>query len=352
MPAQSTTDSNVTPARTKRVGWIDIARGIGMLLIIEGHLGMPGRITNMAFSVHVPLFFLISGYLSKPGRPGAIAKYARRLLIPYVATGVTIAFIEAIKAFAHEGLRRGGAVLLEWLAATAFGSGSTPSPIFGIHQIGATWFLLALFFAMLINEFIDDKPYAWPVTIALLAFALISRRYWWLPWSIQPACMALTYVRIGREARLRGFDPSALGIIPVLGAAAIWMADIFYDRYTMNIVIAFFRCMPLDLAGSIAGAIVICWIASKLEAVEAIAKPLEFIGTYSMPILCFHLIELVCMPWWDIAAVFGLGVRRLTYLLFFIAKICWAFFWAFVCLHVPPLGKLYLGIVGKPAEKK
>lgn len=351
MAAGVTTDT-ARPARAKRVGWVDIARGIGMLLIIEGHLGMPGRITNMAFSVHVPLFFLISGYLSKPGRPGAIAKYAKRLLIPYAATGVTIAVIEAVKAFCHEGLRRGGAVLLEWLAATAFGSGSTPSPILGIHQIGATWFLLALFFAMLINELIDGKPYAWPVTIALLAFALVSRTYWWLPCSIQPACMALTYVRIGREAHLRGFDPSELGIIPILIAAAIWIADIFYDRYTMNIVIAFFRCMPLDLAGSIAGTVVICWFASKIEHIGAFAKPLTFIGTYSMPILCFHLIELVCVPWWDIATIFGLSVRRLTYLLFFIAKICWAFFWAFVCLHVPVLGKLYLGTAGKPAENK
>ena len=68
---------------------VDIAKGIGMLCIIAGHLGRPG-INHVVFTFHVPLFFLIGGYFfrSAPGVSG-IAKRARRLLVPYALCAVS-----------------------------------------------------------------------------------------------------------------------------------------------------------------------------------------------------------------------------------------------------------------------
>lgn len=50
-----------------RLNYIDIAKGIGILMVIVGHCGsLPSPITKAIFSVHMPLFFILSGYFYNP----------------------------------------------------------------------------------------------------------------------------------------------------------------------------------------------------------------------------------------------------------------------------------------------
>ncbi|WP_278969986.1 acyltransferase family protein [Megasphaera elsdenii] len=46
-----------------RVGWIDVAKGIAIVLVIIGHtVQFGGGTRNFIFSFHMPLFFLLSGF--------------------------------------------------------------------------------------------------------------------------------------------------------------------------------------------------------------------------------------------------------------------------------------------------
>lgn len=67
---------------------IDIAKGIGILLVIIEHTGgLPAHSTvhHFIYSFHMPLFFILGGFLFKPSSIGThIRKDAKRLLIPYV----------------------------------------------------------------------------------------------------------------------------------------------------------------------------------------------------------------------------------------------------------------------------
>ena len=47
----------------KRINWIDQAKGIGILLVVIGHMNIPQDLSKIIFSFHMPLFFFISGYL-------------------------------------------------------------------------------------------------------------------------------------------------------------------------------------------------------------------------------------------------------------------------------------------------
>lgn len=53
----------------KRIGWIDFARAVGMLMIITTHslVGVyaSGIVGKLLFAVNVPIFFVLSGYLFK-----------------------------------------------------------------------------------------------------------------------------------------------------------------------------------------------------------------------------------------------------------------------------------------------
>jgi len=48
----------------KRVDWIDVARGIAILLVIIGHTVPFESFTRVIiYSMHMPIFFILSGYI-------------------------------------------------------------------------------------------------------------------------------------------------------------------------------------------------------------------------------------------------------------------------------------------------
>lgn len=45
----------------QRIIWIDIAKGIGIIAVIMGHLGnIPPLLSHIIYSFHISLFFLLS----------------------------------------------------------------------------------------------------------------------------------------------------------------------------------------------------------------------------------------------------------------------------------------------------
>ena len=45
--------------------WIDIAKGIGIILVVIGHTIGSQRVNDIIYTFHMPLFFILSGYLLK-----------------------------------------------------------------------------------------------------------------------------------------------------------------------------------------------------------------------------------------------------------------------------------------------
>lgn len=75
-----------------RIEYIDIAKGIGILLIVLGHnhwiQNSHNKLLSIIFSFHVPLFFFLSGMLFNPNVPfkTLIARKSDSLLKPYCVT--------------------------------------------------------------------------------------------------------------------------------------------------------------------------------------------------------------------------------------------------------------------------
>jgi fucose 4-O-acetylase-like acetyltransferase len=72
--------------KTARLGWLDAAKGLGIILVVIGHVWTRGPVRDAIYAFHMPLFFIAAGYTSKPAPLGAFAaKQWRALGIPYVA---------------------------------------------------------------------------------------------------------------------------------------------------------------------------------------------------------------------------------------------------------------------------
>lgn len=92
-------NKQVNHMNNKRIEWLDIAKGIGILLVILGHcLNINQRSFHLIFTFHMPLFFLLSGYVFKDKVPffKFIGKKFKTLIIPFLgffALGLIVTFL-------------------------------------------------------------------------------------------------------------------------------------------------------------------------------------------------------------------------------------------------------------------
>lgn len=124
---------------TKRKIWIDYSKGIGILAIILGHTTF--KDANFLFWFHVPIFFIISGFLFNEER--SIFKFFERkfisLLVPYFVIGILSTILYLILTF-HIELT----YIFRNLYSLLYG-GTKLSAV-----LGAYWYLPVLFLSELI----------------------------------------------------------------------------------------------------------------------------------------------------------------------------------------------------------
>ncbi|WP_195202481.1 acyltransferase family protein [Phocaeicola massiliensis] len=69
-----------------RIDWIDIAKGIGIFLMVMGHTSIPKLGGHWIYSFHMPLFFFLSGFLFQSGKYSwsqFIKRKVRTMVVPY-----------------------------------------------------------------------------------------------------------------------------------------------------------------------------------------------------------------------------------------------------------------------------
>lgn len=70
---------------SERIQWIDMAKGIGILLMVLGHTGISAIFHNWIYSFHMPLFIIISGvfFNTKKSHNEILKSRVKTLLLPY-----------------------------------------------------------------------------------------------------------------------------------------------------------------------------------------------------------------------------------------------------------------------------
>lgn len=125
----------------KRIEWLDIAKGIGIFLVVYAHARAPYN--SYIYNFHMPFFFLISGILYKPG--GELKKYILRkvqtLYIPFVSWNLL--FIIGKSILRHQDI---SPEYIVQVILTLQKDG---------EFLGATWFLGALFLVTVIYKILD-----------------------------------------------------------------------------------------------------------------------------------------------------------------------------------------------------
>ena len=83
--------SRAEQSRAERLSWLDVLKGIGIILVVIGHIYSDQTVFNWLYSFHMPLFFLAAGWVYKE-KPilTDIKRRIRTIVVPYFSFGLLV----------------------------------------------------------------------------------------------------------------------------------------------------------------------------------------------------------------------------------------------------------------------
>ncbi|MGC1377200.1 MAG: acyltransferase family protein, partial [Anaerolineales bacterium] len=313
---------------TKRIEYLDVAKGIGILFVVLGHnhikLEYP-IIYQVVYSFHMPFFFLLSGMFFKTGY--SLVELARKrfnsLLKPFIAYMVVV-YVGSILftkidllAIFWRMLKSlyAGPNMLEWIPLWFLPHLFLVNLLafvlikFVYGRLPHLW-MRALFLAVMLGLGAATIHLFWPVDFSVSNH---SFEFYGLPWSADLLLITTAFFMLGYEIR-RTFLDGATGFRyfgwVLIAAVALFIGlniafpstiDFYIRRYGSSAGLSLAFQPPFGLSihdfipvvvvtlEAVSGSVLILFLAKWLEKGPArLFGALKYLGTASIVILIFH----------------------------------------------------------------
>lgn len=305
------------------LGYFNMARGLGMLLIVLGHSvnlylasSEPGGSGLFLGSGSVlgggimAAFFMISGFGFYKRSPKKCFSIQRRLLLrPYFWVAAAVLTTKLLLAVVKQRsfLENGGELVLTYLLGlNAEGGGE----LFGIpvESVSIFWFVLALFGGWILYNGIS-RFHSQRLKYFCVAGCVVLSYIMTLLWKIWPYCLPMAFLAAGYLWAGEAIKNHGLleGKLPwtwwVLIAVVAGITAAFGG---VNIVACVWKLGLLDVAGSFCWGFLLLRLYALFMRKEHKGKffgALEEIGFQSIWIVCLHAYEKVIFPWYRIPGI-------------------------------------------------
>lgn len=282
----------------KRISYIDMAKGIGILLVVLGHSGFPTpKINQWISSFHMPLFFLLSGILLahtnayKQTMEHFLKKKARSLLIPYLSFSIFSIIFSAV---------------LDTVSFKAYLPNALLQTIV-FYGISVLWFLPALFFGEIIFLFIRKHSTLAitaliSVCICLISVFIVNTYHYhylidfesyfsllgaYLISVIVRTGFAVTFLALGYFSYLFFFKKEHSTISYILLALLFLILNVYlaFKNGSVDLNNMVFHDYRLYFPAAFCGSMFIICLCAALPAI----RPLLIIGKHSLIIMATHM---------------------------------------------------------------
>lgn len=294
----------------QRYEYIDIAKGLGILIVVWAHIMLTGWTHQMSYAFHMPFFFLVSGMLFQKEKYSSfgnfVARRARRLLIPYFIYSVaTWVFWAAFRYVRHDEVDSYLMPLLQTFIAQ--GSGA-----YMVHN-SVLWFVPCLFLLEILYFFFC-KLGRWWCLLACFACAALSFMLgsaygngWWflLPCNADASLIALPFYCIGNVViKEVGHDKMAASVNRnkalwavvwiVMTAILFWSATSFGE---CSMGSSSYLCQPwvfmlrafLGCGWLVLLSLMISAFSVHRKSTSVPVRYLKWAGINSLDIMCLHI---------------------------------------------------------------
>lgn len=275
----------------ERKNWIDRMKAIGMLVIVWGHCFPDGGVSEFLYAFNVPLFFIISGYLTRREQSFGIFwdKCLHNLVIPYF-----ILSLIKVAGFILKHLDDG---LWAWsLFGVTFGFHSFN----GASGCGNLWFVYALIVMKIVFQLFIRGNRSMLIVCLLSLCGALAYNYFGveLAWGVADAMLAMPFFLLGYlgSSVLKAPFGSFIAGLNHVSTPLRWCmvvvlmiytyivglyngeASMFMGQYGENIA--------LFVSGAITGSLAILLISNILDKVRL--SVVQVISVGSIVILEFH----------------------------------------------------------------
>lgn len=293
---------SIEPSR--RIVYIDIAKGLGILLVVLGHSDLAlvsPYLHQLVYSFHVPLFFFLSGYFfeAKAAFRVFANKRFRSILQPYLFT-ILLIYIAAI-SFTNMSI----GTALGRFVKSMYASGEY------IEWI-PLWYLPSLFitslFAYIVYRVVflrvGNRYLRWLVLLAMQAagvffigafypfsVALFGKEYQLsgLPYSLDILLITGFFYMFGSETRKLSLDKAFDNrwFLVLSGGGLLALNAIFSQR--TDLAARVFDSFPINTVEALLGIAFTLALSKQIAPItSSLAPALAYIGRISLYILIFH----------------------------------------------------------------
>ena len=307
----------------KRIEWVDICKGIGMILVVLGHtLTTPVRqastvgmnLYNIIYFFHMPLMLYLSGRAygmvveRYKTRDNVVMSRVKSLLVPYVIYNIFVYLVFCVANMIGS--------LSGVLESSGYGKMSLLNFIYGM-LIGDNkysfhmWYIYALFIMFVITYLVDryiDKKVV-KIALIVLSFVMAASRYYinTATWGILNVFMQFyMYFLIGQYIDFSKYAKK----VPVIIFEVISVPITFLYIFKGDII---FKYLGYGIGSILSwipviGIIIICVSISKYIENVTTKKVFLYLGKKSFVIYMFHqpffgsgvglvLMKVLNMPW-------------------------------------------------------
>lgn len=280
-------DENTVELNAERQQDIDVLKGIGILLMVFDHAGYNRYSHCYISSFHMPLFFLISGYLwNNHSINIMIKKRIKSLVRPYLIFSLIYFFIDLLwKALINDethSLSTIKAILL--------------FPTYNMPIATALWFLPCMFIASIIYSLLSGNSRF--KVIGILSISIIGTIYSsfskiMLPFALEPVSVAVFFILIGEYTNkfdLRNRLPYK--DIPFFILFFLHIILSFINR-SVDMRSARYNIVPLYFLNGIMGTSIYYQVSRYITRLSSkigryVCRYIQEIGRHSIIYLCTH----------------------------------------------------------------
>lgn len=286
----------------KRLDWADIARGIGIILVVFAHTLVPKlreAFTGVEFvwifiyNFHMPLFFFVSGWLFEKGikrytdKGRFIVGKARLLMLPYL--------VFSLFAYAIIFVSMKIPALASVLSGGGYGSPTLKDMALGIlfylgHVDQHLWFVYSLFIVFTLNILLGRVMKS-KITLVVLLALYVSKAFVTYPAILDYTAADLVFFSLARVMCADGMSAVLKKPLHIITAAVVFVtANVIYSRFYIfgmpqgAVKAALYVTRAVCSA---AGIVTICSVSDMIAKTKI--KPFfTSLGSYSYDIYLMH----------------------------------------------------------------
>ena len=289
---------------SKRIEYLDIARGIGILLVVLGHNDFEAIslvIHQVIYSFHIPLFFFLSGYFIHTSISffDFFKKRFNSLLKPYFFTIFLIYFTSI--SFEKMGFN----MAITRIVKSLYGTG---------HYIDwvQLWFLPELFvvslyaflFITLVSK-LQNRWIRWGILLATLAISLpflnafypfpisiFGKEYelYGLPFGLDLVFLSGFFFILGNEVRQITSEKTFDNLFILVGSGVGLVVLNYLFPYEIDFNIRLYESFLVNTTEAILGILFVLALARQIELrTSRLASVFKYLGNISLIILLFHV---------------------------------------------------------------